>query len=140
MQKSKNSKISKIQKRVPKIPKNDFFQKYCQIWTPHGHFSRTWYPTCKNQKFKNFQNPKRGTKNTQKWFFFKNNVKFEFHMVILVEIDTPCGKKKISKFFLWKSSIFSWISDIYAKKWPPRAKTKKDTKNFINDKMSKTMI
>ena len=37
---------------------------------------------------------RRGTKNTQKWFFFKNNVKFEFPMVILVGIDTPHAKIK----------------------------------------------
>ena len=66
----------------------------CQIWIPYGHFSWNRYPIWKNQKIQNFEKSKRGTKNTQKWLFFKNNAKFEFLVVILAGIDTPYEKLK----------------------------------------------
>ena len=58
----------------------------CQIWIPYGHFSWNRYPIWKNQKIQNFEKSKRGTKNTQKWLFFKNDTKFEFPSRVFIEI------------------------------------------------------
>ena len=96
--------------------------------------------TQKSKISKFWKNQKGVPKTPQKWLFFKNAAKFEFPMVNLVGIDTPCEKKKNQKFSSENHQFFGIFLKIVQKRDPVELKRKKIQKVLLNIKCPQLWI